>query len=178
MTAVENFVEMPEPMGLHAGALLKRGQEYLTAFDALCDGSEMQKYPHACYFLAAHALELFLKAFLAANGATKKQMRDVRLRHSLASLFEAAKEKGLKDVGLRSALVNSLDEMNSHHDFRYPSGYNLHVPPPATCSSELYILIDAVMPSVSRAAISAQLQFASDTRHLRDTNTRIRFSDD
>ena len=51
------IVEMPEPLGIFAAALLRRSVEYLDAFERLTT----QQRPiliYASYFLLTHSLEL------------------------------------------------------------------------------------------------------------------------
>ncbi|WP_338821424.1 hypothetical protein [Bradyrhizobium septentrionale] len=75
------IIEMPQPLGFYAGQLYDRGIKYLNAFEMLTrDVKRIQEFYHPSYFLCAHALELFLKAYLAASGVAKLQLRKPRQR--------------------------------------------------------------------------------------------------
>ncbi|MDB5586362.1 MAG: hypothetical protein JWP26_1332 [Devosia sp.] len=174
MAEVET-VEMPEPLGIYAGELLKRAKEYLDAFRTLSGGPDLAKYPYPNYFLAVHATELLLKSFLVANGTTKKELSGHELRHDLVKLWERSAKLGLPIVGLLEPFVRTLAEMNSKYDFRYPSGYNLHVPLLSDCNAVITALHDTVEPIVSSIAWSAQLQWWDDTNGLR--GKKIQWSD-
>lgn len=51
--------------------------------------------PFTAYFLAAHSIELSLKAFLRHNGFTVKALRSRALGHDLTACYQKAKEIGL-----------------------------------------------------------------------------------
>lgn len=171
MTDADDIVEMPQPLGLYAGDLFNRGKQYLEAFKLL---SRSQDLPYPSYFCLAHSLELFLKAFLAAHGVTKNDLKAVGLRHSPEKLLEKCKEHGLPNIELLKELAERLQDMNSAptYDFRYPSGYVLHLPPVEQAISVMTSLCDAITAKIGSAALKANLQFASDTRTFRPKKIR------
>jgi|GEM_PF-1630814 len=173
MTDVDDIVEMPQPLGLYAGDLFNRGKQYFEAFKLL---SRTQDLPYPSYFCLAHSLELSLKAFLAAHGVTKKTLKE-SFGHSPEKLLEKCKKHGLPDIELLKELAERLQDMNSAptYDFRYPSGYVLHLPPVEQAISAMTGLCDAITAKIGSAALKANLQFASDTRNLRPK--KIRWSD-
>jgi len=168
------YVEMPQPLGLFAGELFARGMEYLEAFEELTKGKN-EKFLHASYFLFAHSLELLLKSFLTVHGFKKTDIRSRPLRHNLPEIMRQCELKSIPNVPNLSAYVLHTFEMNRDLDFRYPSGYRLSMPRPDECALVARALIIAIEPIVSRAAIKAQLQFASETRQHR--GKKIRWSD-
>ncbi len=171
---MSNFetVEMPQPLGLFAGELLARGSEYLTALKTL--EAQEKGSTYVSYFLFAHTLELFFKSFLAAKGVSKKDLRK-KLGHCLPSLFSLSEEHGIPVVAALSEFSAHTYEMNRDYDFRYPSGYKLSMPRLADCIRVAEQLELAIRPIVEPVAARANLQFASDTRHLR--GKKIRWSD-
>jgi len=171
----EDVIEMPEPLGIYAQALLQRAGEFVDAFEALTGNRLRAEHPFPSYFLMAHGLELLFKAHLAANGHTKKQLSNVSLRHHPAKLKAKCDEAGLASIEHLSELANVFDEMNRHHDFRYPTSYILHLPNPVTCLLVARQLQAAIEPLIASVGVDAQLQFASETRHLK--GKKIRWSD-
>ena len=155
---------MPQPLGNFAHELFERAAEYLDAFSVLSSDARPKRY-YASYFLLTHSLELFLKAYLAAKGRPKLEMR--RVGHDLKKLIELCEASGIPTVAELRPLTFHMHEMNRDHDFRYPSGFNLNVPRPAECLRVLEGLQDAISPVVNAAAAIAQLNFAADTRHLK-----------
>ncbi|MEH2501407.1 hypothetical protein V1290_000218 [Bradyrhizobium sp. AZCC 1578] len=168
------YVEMPEPPGLYGGQLLDRATQYLDAFEAL---SQRDDLTFPTYFLCAHALELFLKAYLVASGiATKKQIRNTKeFGHKLVDMLDKCDAASLPSVpDLRPFTVN-IFEMNNDFDFRYPSNYSLIVPGREECLRVLRSLREAIAPVINQKRLIADLQFAADTRHLR--GEAIRWND-
>jgi hypothetical protein len=174
MADEDDIEEMPPPLGLYAGEMLSRAKQYLEAFKVL---SGAQDLPYPTYFCLSHSLELFLKAFLASHGLSKKALKESSIRHNPEKLFEKCKEHGLADIDLLKELSERLQDMNSAptYDFRYPSGYILHLPPIEQAISILADLCGAITPQIESMASRANLNFASDTRHLRPK--KIRWSD-
>ena len=166
------YHEMPQPLGIYAGDLYRRATQYLKAAQALSPDDPDLSFP--AQFLFAHALELMLKSYLASQGVTKKDIKN--FNHRLVDIYQECCSQGLntdKQVGL---LVDHVAVMNSDHDFRYPSSYNILMPTIEHCV-EIIAKLDAdLSPIVTRKAISANLEFASETRHLRGKKI-IRWSD-
>ena len=172
MATIE-YVEVPEPLGIFAGELFKRGLEYLEALEVLAQQSD-RKLLYASYFLFAHSLELLLKSFLAANGVSKRDIR-FRLGHKLPDIMDLCERHSIPHVNNLKEYSAHTFEMNRDLDFRYPSGYNLSMPRPTECIPIARALVAAIEPVVSRAAMSAQIQFVSETAALR--GKKIRWSD-
>ncbi|NOJ41383.1 DUF2513 domain-containing protein [Bradyrhizobium australiense] len=158
--------EMPQPLGILAGEQRERAREYLEAFERLLNTPEPRPL-YAMYFLVTHAIELLLKAYLTAHAVPKKRLRDVAVRHNLPALLDLCEEKHLPAVIDLREYVSTLQEMNKDYDFRYVTGYNLHLPPPAACLAIARALESAVAPTVTEAQMKATLDFAVETRHLK-----------
>lgn len=72
------------------------------------------------YFLYVHAIELALKAYLRAQGATLEDLKSIG--HSLPELLKRARQKGLHDSNAPTAttqILKTLDVYNRTHEFRY-----------------------------------------------------------
>jgi len=171
------IIEMPQPLGLFAGQLFDRGTEYSNAFDALVGTDSVPRFCHASYFLCAHSLELFLKSYLAASGMSKTKLREPRNKknHNLPAYLSECEARLIPSVLDLNDFTSALYAMNQDFDFRYPTNYNLSVPEPSICSRVLSALRDAILPTISRERIYAQIQFAADTRNDRDK--QVRWSD-
>lgn len=167
------IIEMPQPIGIFAGELYQRAYEYWNAFQKLID--DEKSHLHASYFLLAHSLELFLKSYLAARGISKQELRSHRLRHDLAKIHDRCAALNIPMVRDLRPFCRSVQEMNKDNDFRYPSGFNLHVPSPRMCREVMEELQQKIGPIISFVHDDAQLEFISGTRHLK--GRRIRWSD-
>lgn len=153
---------IPQPLGLYAGDLRRRAQEFLTAFERLSsDSPEDLAFPR--YFLMAHSIELFLKAFLAAHGMSKSELRK-RFSHDLEKILPACLDLGLQLRSEYRAGILNFHEMNRHYDLRYPSAYRLTLPSPPL-AMELATAIDqAIAPTVEGQRIRDELKFHSEHR--------------
>lgn len=155
------IVEMPQPLGLFAGDLLFRSKEYFSGFDALGEAGGVELL-HARYFLLFHAFELLLKAHLAAQGTTKKQIFD--FGHRLEALYAAVVKAGAEDVKEVRWLIINLNDMNSGHDFRYPTGYRLSVPAPHLAKAAYLSLSVQLEPAINSVALKTLITFHADYR--------------
>lgn len=156
MTAVSEPITKPQPLGLYAGDLFARAEEFLLVFEALVQDDAMR---HARYFLLAHSIELAIKAFLAAKGVPKAKLRGRPYGHDIVFMWSEAGRLGLKsDTDLGTFVANTA-EMNDRFDFRYPSGYRLHVWGPKSASDAMRRMLEAVHPAVEMARVDAELDF-------------------
>ena len=165
-------VEMPQPLGMFADDLFSRAKEYLAGFERLAE-VEPQRLLHARYFLLAHSLELALKAYLATRNMLKNDIKD--LRHKLPKIWRKCKEYGIPETTQLPQLVELINEMNREHDFRYPIGYALTLPPSADCQRIMRSLIQTLEPLVDQARTRAELDFTREMRNL--SGKEIRWSD-
>lgn len=167
--------EMPEPLGIFAGELLKRGKAYYQAFRVVAEQDEHDlRFP--TYFLLAHSVEVVLKSYLVAKGTSKKALGKKPLGHDVGAIFAECERNGLAVAHqLMRPLANQLAEINSDYDLRYPSGFILTIPSPSECIPPADALIAAVSAVVQGSAVAAQLQFAADTRHIQ--GSKLRWSD-
>jgi hypothetical protein len=62
------------------------------------------------WFLYCHAVELYLKAFLRAHGATVKELRD-KYGHQVVSLAKSAEEAGLHIDDENRDVITLMDRM-------------------------------------------------------------------
>ena len=81
------------------------------------------------FYLAAHSIELMLKAYLSAMGLTERQLKQIG--HDLG---DACKVAGAKGLVVSAAFVEYSDWLNRYHPdhlFRYwVSGIPMQVPMP------------------------------------------------
>jgi hypothetical protein len=78
-----------------------------------------KKFAWPVYFLLCHAIELALKAYLAASGVPGKTLRD-EIRHDLDRAFKDAQSRGLSPADNRfPELVSWLAPSHLDHSFRY-----------------------------------------------------------
>jgi hypothetical protein len=92
---------------LRPGDYLRLAGDFYLAFRDLPPRIPPQSWPR--YFMLCHAIELALKAYLAYQGATPKELRAKNVGHNLTELLTRAINKGLtlgeaaqKDIGLLS----------------------------------------------------------------------------
>lgn len=170
---VNEIVELPQPLGIYSGELFQRGLEYWEAYETLTEHRD--KYSYVECFLLAHALELVLKSFLTAKSVSKNALRKRTLGHNLEALHQKCVEYAMPDVVQLDVFCRCINSMNENFDFRYPSGYNLHVPGPKHCREIFHMLLEKIGPIIEVASVSANLKFASDTRHMK--GKKIRWSD-
>ncbi|RWA52282.1 hypothetical protein AU476_18145 [Cupriavidus sp. UYMSc13B] len=80
--------------------------------------------PMPAYFLAAHGIELTLKAYLRHSGVSARELI-MKYGHGLLICNEAAKELGLaehfNEAGSDSAALELLEELNQYQAIRYIS---------------------------------------------------------
>jgi hypothetical protein len=167
--------EMPQPLGLFAGDLLKRGKSYYQAFQIVAERDDPGlSFP--AYFLLAHAVEVVLRSQLAANGMSKKALREKPFGHDIERIYSECEQKGLAVAHqLMKPLAKQLAHINKEYDLRYPTGYLLPIPSPSHCIAAVDALIAVIEPIVGASAITAELQFAADTQHIR--GSKVQWSD-
>ncbi|RUX95827.1 MULTISPECIES: hypothetical protein [unclassified Mesorhizobium] len=167
--------EMPQPLGLFAGDLLKRGRSYYQAFQIVAEREEASlSFP--AYFLLSHAVEVVLKSYLVAKGTPKIALGKGLLRHDVGLVFDECERQGLTVADqLVKPLAKQLAHINENYDLRYPTGFILSIPSPSLCVPAVDALISEIAPMVEASAIKAELQFGADTRHIRPS--KVRWSD-
>lgn len=84
-------------------------------------GSQISPIP--AYFLASHAIELTLKAYLRLNRLTVDQLSDKKYGHNLRACYRKAKEFGLLEIFNEHpndvAALDMLIGLNEKHGLRY-----------------------------------------------------------
>lgn len=152
---------MPEPLGIFAGELYRRADEFAGGFEAL-DVRKNPRFLHVGYYLLSHSVELALKAFLAAKGVTKREIRVAN--HDHAALATRAGDLGLTAVPSLDDLLHGLGIMNSEQALRYPAGRFEGTPDPDECLAVLRSLLAAVLPTVTAESIKARVRLAGEAR--------------
>jgi hypothetical protein len=174
--AEPEIVEMPQPLPLYAHDLFTRAEQYREAAQLIEDhgaGSSSLLFP--TYFVLSHALELYLKAFLVSRGLTKGEIKRKEIRHSVFGLFQRCEQLDLPHIENLGHVAQQFEAMNNNFDFRYPTGYQLHLPTVEMCLPVVSELSNLLNPILNQAAIHAHLQWAADTRHLQ--GKKVRWSD-
>jgi hypothetical protein len=170
------IVQMPQPIGLFAGDLFARAQEYLSAFEDLTKGGTEEKFPHVSSFLMAHAIELLLKSFLAANNVSKDDLQR-KFGHKLCKARDECEALSMPDVQDLKPLVERLNDMNDDYDFRYPSGYHLHTVPPARSLKIAKDFSESIREIIATARDKAFNRHMADTREIRRQGKKAQWSD-
>lgn len=170
-------LEMPQPLSLYAFDLFERADQFRRATQVLAELQPTPPYKLAypMYFALAHSLELYLKAYLVLQGMTKKETKQASIRHSPSKLCDLCYEQGMTRIDMLAHLALQIEEMNSAFDFRYPTGFILHLPTMGLCLPTLEELHNMLRPIVTNARAAGRMQWAADTRHLE--GNKIRWSD-
>jgi hypothetical protein len=109
-------------MAVHSGILSSelwhRATTFISSAETLIGASRLD-YP--TYFLLSHALELTLKAYLAAKNVSEKDLRR-KIKHDLTHAYAKANENGFRMDDERVPIaVQALAEFHSEYAFRYPT---------------------------------------------------------
>lgn len=164
--------DIPQPNGLFAGDLLRRANDFIESFDKLTSNEPNPSF--SAQFLIFHGCELLLKAFLASQEVSKKEIRTYS--HDLEKLIESATSGySLHATESFQRLITRLNMMNRDHDFRYPTGYNLSVPPPDECLEVITPQKEIISEIVLECEHKALLLHRANTRKW--LGHQIRWSD-
>ena len=96
---------------------LERAEQFYEAF------GDLPKRPPPSwprYFMLCHAIELALKAYLAAHGATAQQLKNSKFKHNLTALLSEAINKGLSLSASAQKDIKDLEEAHQKYWHRYP----------------------------------------------------------
>jgi hypothetical protein len=106
------------PDALRPGDHLRLAHDFHQAFLDLPLRTPPQSWPR--YFMPCHAVELWLKAYLAYHGATPKELKAKNVRHSLTELLMRATNKGLSLSATAQTDIGLLNEAHEEFWHRYP----------------------------------------------------------
>jgi hypothetical protein len=96
-TQMENVTVAGASARIAPLGLIMYSEWFLSAAKLITVSSEIKFMPARTY-LACHALELALKAFLSLNGRSLAQLADGAFGHNLESLLAEAGKHGLSDI--------------------------------------------------------------------------------
>jgi hypothetical protein len=83
------------------------------------------------YFVLSHAIELILKAYLASQGATEKQLRS-KVGHRLLRAYSRAQKKGFTPSDARiPEIIRWISPYHESYFFRYRGTAHGHMQLPA-----------------------------------------------
>jgi len=156
-------IEIPQPLDIFCKDLYLRGVEFWRAFKELTSEHE-DKNSYVGSFLMAHSLELFLKAYLAAQSVSKNDLKSKSLGHNLEKLYKKCVELDIPDVNNLEIFCKNVYKMNDDHDFRYPNGYILHVPSPGLCQEVMGELMEKIEPITEEKCKEAWFKLHEDYR--------------
>ena len=139
---------LPQPADWYAGDLLQRASEYLRACRRLDAGGDHRELVYPAYFLVAHATELALKAYLAAQGVPKSELRK-RWGHRLAALYGEARRLGLPEIEKLDLVVAQLADLNEEQSLRYPAYFVRAAPRPEDYAEVVEKMLSNVGPEIS-----------------------------
>jgi HEPN domain len=94
-------------------------EQFYDAFRELRPRSRLSSLSWPRYFMLCHAIELSLKAFLSAHGATTEQLR-TEFGHDLTKLLSDAIAKGLILPVSAKEHIELLNEAHTRFWHRYP----------------------------------------------------------
>jgi hypothetical protein len=106
---------MSYPDALRQFDYLERAEQFYIAFDDL-PKRPPPSWPR--YFMLCHAIELALKAYLAAHGTTAQQLKD--FRHDFTALLKETTNKGLSLSASTQQGIKDLQEAHEKFWHRYP----------------------------------------------------------
>ena len=97
------------------------------------------------YYLVSHAAELFLKCALLKRSTSMRELKSVRLRHSLTNLLDELLSKGVPISDATRDLIIVLNQQHETHALRYTAllanGEPTFTPPP----DRLFVMLDELM---------------------------------
>jgi len=143
-----NDDEIAKPPRLVAPRLLRDAADYVESARQLVaqrTGGIILKWPSPTYQLLCHAIELTLKAYLAASGEPITRLAN-HIRHDLELALQCAQKHGFTcDTRFRE-VVQSLTPYHLDHSFRYgkPRGYVTH-PDPSEVADVIASTIEGVV---------------------------------
>jgi hypothetical protein len=130
-----------------AAACLTDARSYWKAAKALNEaGNKAGISP--TYFVLCHAIEVTLKAYLAAQGSGERELRD--LGHHLLLVYACARKKGFKPSDHRtSEIVRWLSPFHEDLLFRYRKHLrSVALPDPGAVADVVSILVRQIEPIV------------------------------
>jgi hypothetical protein len=132
-----------KPLQLVAINFIRDAEEYVKAARQLvaASGSIRNKWPSPTYFLLGQAMELTLKAYLAASGVQIKTLHN-RIGHDLKRAPRRAQRHGFVPTARFAELEQWLAPYHLDHSFRYPKAQGTLSLPLASEAAE--IIADAV----------------------------------
>ena len=115
------------------------------AFRARGEKMEGNRMAVPFYFLISHALELFLKCALMKRGSSPQELKNIGLRHNLASLLRDIESKGVPISRSTRDLVRVMSDQHRSHTLRYTvffeNGGSIYTPK----TVDLYSALDELM---------------------------------
>lgn len=150
----DNDDKATKPPQLVAQRMLRDAEDYVEGARQLVasqKGAIILKWKGPIYHLLCHAIELTLKAYLAASGVPITTLAN-HIRHDLELAFRCAQKHGFApfDAGF-CEIVQWLAPYHRDHSFRYGKahGYVTH-PEPSPVADIITNTIKAVEPYVHR----------------------------
>jgi hypothetical protein len=146
--------ETTKPPQLVAQRMLREAEDYVEGARQLAASQKaaiILKWKGPIYHLLCHAIELTLKAYLAASGVPITTLAN-HIRHDLELAFGCAQKHGFTppDAGF-GEVVQWLAPYHRDHSFRYGKahGYVTH-PEPSPVADIIANTIKAIEPYVHR----------------------------
>ena len=131
-----------KPLQLVAAGFIDDAEEYVeSARQLVAIKGGTRRWSGPIYFLLGHAMELALKAYLAASGVSMGTLRR-RIGHDLKLALRRAQEHGYVPTDAFTELAQWLAPYHLDHFFRYRKGNGSHQLPAASEAAE--IIADAI----------------------------------
>ncbi len=180
MTDAEN-----SPLGL-AELFFVAARSFATGAHAIVKSTVRARYDNdfrfiiSCEMLVGHAIEVYLKAWLAEHDKsyTDSKLKRPPFGHNLRALYEEARDQGFPepDVPMQQAfhdLVESYEKPHSDYTLRYPTdGWTFEVP-----RNDILFLIlsrlDAVVAAKLGKIVPPNLDWSVDSEEDFRTSTPL-----
>ena len=146
------------------------GRAYVTGAHAIVKSPVRQRYANdfrfvfPCMSLMAHAIEVYLKAWLSVHGYNDETLRK-RFRHDLRSLYNEARTTGLQEPHTREGetihdLVESFEVQHEPpYPLRYPfNGWQIPLPK-LNIVFQIFVRLDRIIADKLDKAVPADLDW-------------------
>jgi hypothetical protein len=134
------------PRGALAMAMLTDARSYLIAARRLAAG-DLRGVLRPTYFLLGHALELAIKAFLAAKDVSDDEL-ERKIGHDLKRAYRKALKCGLHEGQEHRALVDKIAPFHKGLSFRYRKLDFDSVPEFERCAAITDAVTSAIEPAI------------------------------
>ena len=154
-----------------ADGLFVAGRAYVAGAHAIVKSGVRANYDNdfrfvvPCMMLIGHAIELYLKAWLASEGYGEKKLQNRPFGHNLRSLYEEARKMGLPEPPMPVQqsihdLVESYEIDHREFKFRYlQEGWRFEVPK-MDLLFQIFVMLDGVIAAKLNKVVPENLDWS------------------